>query len=243
MLRRGRLPVLTERLAIKFVHEYAPAPLPPPVYPLDVSGGITDWQMLGNGPDPTCTVAPDGVSDCTFAGRQHYRMAKAARGKEAETWETADQLVTEYLAYDHGQDRGANIARLLHHWYLTGKILGFAPVDHTSVTHMDAAMSVFSGLYCGVNLTDDADDLFTAGQPWTVAGGQRPNPVDGHCILKVGADGQGTDTWVTWGKSQKSTTAWTAACVDEAWAIITSDDQVIDLAALRGDIDALGGVG
>lgn len=240
--KRGRLPALPKRLALKFVHEYAA--LPAPTYPVDVTGGITDWGMLGNGPDPTCTVQPDGVGDCTFAGRQHYRMAKAARGHEVETWETSNQLVEEYLTYDRGVDQGANIAKLLLHWFGIGKILAFAPVDHTDRAKLDAALAAFTGVYCGVSLTDDADDLFANHQAWTVADGQRPDPQDGHCILLVGADGRSLDDWVTWGAGQKSTTDWSAECVEEAWVIITQEDvdnHQIDIDALRGDIEALGG--
>ena len=72
-------------------------------------------------------------------------MAKAARGQETETWETSNQLVAEYLQYDHGVDKGANIARLLLAWYRAGKILAFAPVDHADTAAVDAAMSAFTG--------------------------------------------------------------------------------------------------
>lgn len=200
--------------------------------------------MLGNGPDPTCTTHPDGVGDCTFAGRQHYRMAKAAKGAESETWETSDQLVDEYLTYDGGVDQGANIPSLLLDWFHAGKILAFAPVDHTDPVQLDSAMAAFNGIYCGVQLTADADDLFANGQPWTVADGQIPDPQDGHCILKVKADGHGLDGYVTWGADQQATTGWSAACIDEAWVIITNEDtqtHLIDLAALQSDIGALGG--
>ena len=57
---------------------------------------------------------------------------------------------------------------------------------------------------------------------------------------------KGIDTWVTWGALQKSTTDWTTACLDEAWVIVAEEDtdsKLIDLAALRADIDALGGAG
>jgi hypothetical protein len=243
--KRGRLAplVAANRLRIGFLHEYAREPLPAPKYPIDVTSGVTDWGMLGNGPDPTCTVKPDGVGDCTFAGRQHYRMAKAFPTKEAETWETSDQLVEEYLTYGHGQDAGANMAQLLLHWFRAGKILAFAPVDHTDPARVDAAMAAFNGVYCGVTLTDDADDLFANHLLWTVADGQYPDPNDGHCILKVTATGD-TDGWITWGGVQKSTTDWTAACLEEAWVVITAEDtqsHLINLAALQADIKALGG--
>ncbi len=249
--KRGRLPA--RRVPMRFVHQYAPhGALPPVVYPVDVSSGITDWGMLGNGPDPSCTTHPDGVGDCTFAGRQHYRMAKAAAGDESQTWESADDLVAEYLTYDHGQDQGANIADLLLYWYQAGKILAFAPVDHTDPAQIDAAMQAFHGCYAGVNLTGDADQLFGEGQPWTVAGGQQPNPDEGHCIVKVAARGGpieypgGSDTWVTWGALQRSTLPWTQACLDEAWVLISQEDANaagLDIAALRADIEALHGTG
>lgn len=243
--KRGLLRSRAAKLPLGFIHHYATTPFPPPSYPIDVTYGVTDWGMLGNGPDPDCTICPDGCGDCTFAGRQHYRMAKAARGQETETFETANQVVEAYLEYDHGIDEGADIPSLLLYWFRVGKILGFAPVDHTDAAQVDSAMTAFTGVYCGVSLTPDADELFVEQKPWTVAGGQRPDPNDGHCIVKVGASGE-LDTWVTWGAVQQSTTAWSAACVDEAWVIITEEDahdQLIDLAALRADISALGGSG
>jgi hypothetical protein len=245
---RGRHPVKPpgERFNIQYLSGYLQTPLPAPVYPVDVSAGITDWAMLGNGPDKTCTSHPSGVGDCTFAGRQHNRMAKAAAGSETETWETSNELVAEYLSYDHGKDEGANIADLLLHWYKAGKILAFAPVDHAHPAAVDSAMAAFHGAYVGVNLTDDADQLFGEHQPWTVAGGQQPDPNEGHCIVKVAADGTQSDTWVTWGALQKSTLAWTAACMDETWVIITEEDAQaanLDLDALKADIDALQGTG
>lgn len=246
--RRGRLPVKPpqERFPLQYLGGYLRAELPAPVYPLDVSHGITDWGMLGNGPDPACTAHPKGVGDCTFAGRQHYRMAKAAAGNLTETWESSNDLVAEYLKYDHGRDEGAVIADLLLSWYKAGAILAFAPVDHTKPAEVDAAMAAFHGAYVGVNLTDDADQLFEQHKPWSTAQGQRPDPSEGHCIVKVAADGKDYDRWVTWGGIQRSTLAWTAACLDEAWVVITHEDEqspLLDIASLRKDIDALHGTG
>jgi CHAT domain-containing protein len=245
---RGRLPKKppAERLNIRYLSAYLTSPLPSPAYPIDVTSGITDWGMLGNGPDPTATLHPSGVGNCTFAGQQHYRMAKAAAAGENEIFESSNDLVREYLKYDHGKDEGASIADLLLHQYKAGKILAFAPIDHTNPAEVDAAMAAFHGVYVGVNLTDDADQLFGQGQPWTVANGQQPDPNEGHCILKVKADGSQLDGWVTWGTVQESTLAWTMACVDEAWVILTEEDAAaanIDIAALRADIDALHGTG
>jgi hypothetical protein len=244
--KRGRLPARPpgDRFALRWVHQYARTPLPAPRYPVDVTGGITEWGMCANGPDPACPAYPDGLGDCTFAGRQHNKMAKAAAGHETEAWETSAVLAAEYLAYDHGQDDGAVISDLLLAWYQAGRILAFAPVDHSSPALVDSAMQAFHGAYCGVSLTDDADELFSEGLPWTTADGEQADPADGHCIVKVKADGRRYDSWVTWGAVQPSTLAWTAACLDECWALITSEDADaadLDIAALRADIDALHG--
>jgi hypothetical protein len=240
--KRGRLPA--EPLPLRFIHEYATVPLPAPGYPVDVTHGIRadSWLMLGNGPDPACTVAPDGVGDCTFAARQHLRMAKAAGYGLTEQWETSNQLVEEYLAYDHGRDNGAVISRLLLAWYRAGKILGFAPVDHSSAEAIDSAMQAFGGVYVGVDLTGDAEQLFGDGQPWTVANGEQPDPDMGHCIAGVKATATGR-TYVTWGAEQEATADWSAACLTEAWAIVTSEDEAakLDMASLIADIEALHG--
>jgi hypothetical protein len=240
---RGRQAVKPagQRLSINFLHSYLRSPLVPTKYPIDVSGGITEWQMLGNGPDPTLTVnGGQAVGDCTFAARQHLRMAKAAAVGKVETWPTADELVREYLAYDHGADNGANIAEVLVSWFLTGKILAFAPVDHTDPSGCDAVMAAFHGLYVGVDLTANANSEFEADQAWALQPGERPDPGDRHCIVKVKADGQKLDTWVTWGNLQQSTREWTAACIREAWAIVTTEDEAskLNMPSLVNDIVA-----
>lgn len=246
---RGRLPVKPPELRypLRYLHEYAQEPLPAPSYPVDVTGGIGDhdWQMLGNGPDPTCTIRPDGVGDCGYAGREHYRYAKAACYGLTEDRESSDTLVAEYLAYDHGRDVGVCLADVLLYWYKTGKIKAFAPVDHTDTAQLDSAMQEFKGLYCGVGLTPDADQLFAAGQPWTVADGQWSDPAEGHCILRVKANGRGLDSYVTWGALQEATSDWTGACLEEAWVAIMSEDEAakIDMPRLTADIEALHGTG
>ena len=245
---RGRLPVKPpgERFAIDWVSEYLREPLPAPTYPIDVTGGIgaTSWGMDGNGPDPTCTTYPNGVGDCSFAGEVHYRRSKAASYGETEQFPDSNEIVAAYLAYDDGQDVGANLADLLLYLYRAGKILGFAPVDHTDPAAVDSAMEAFKGVYVGVDLTDDADQLFSEGLSWTVTDGQRPDPQEGHCILGVRAT-QTQRTYVTWGAEQAATAEWSRACLREAWVILSSEDALakVNMPALLADINALHGKG
>src|SRR5258708_13188 len=178
----GRLPQRPEgqRFAIQYSHDYAPAP--PPVYPVDVSQGITEWGMLSNGPDPTLTNPPagvdpnQGVGDCGPAGVAHERMLAGAHP-------TANEVVALYWQYDQGQDNGVVIADFLLWLFQQQLIEGFAPVHHTAV---DAVMDQFKrGVLLGVSLTDDADARFSTGLPWTVSQGEAPNPSLGHVVLQI----------------------------------------------------------
>jgi hypothetical protein len=232
-LKLGRLPQkpVGRRFAIKYAHEYMAAAIPPPVYPIDVSRGITAWGMLGN----------DQYGDCGEAGQLHYQMATGAAGFSDQ------QAIDEYLTFTNGQDNGVVLADFLLWLYQKGEILGFAPVDLSNRAQADSLLQIFHGLYVGVSLTPDAQQLFQVSR-WTMANGEQPDPQLGHCILQVAADvAQDDDTYVTWGALQGASRAWTTACVDEAWVVITTQDQAasanLDLLALFTDIDALGGVG
>lgn len=219
---RGLLPQRQgpERYAIKWAHEYAL--LAGPVYPIDVGQGITDWGMLGN----------DTYGDCGPAAVAHERML-------AHGVPTAQDVIDIYLAYDHGQDQGVVLADFLLWLFQQGWIDGFAPVEPNTI---DSIMYSFRrGVLLGVSLTDDANDLFNQGRPWTVANGEQADPNEGHAILKIKADSRsGNGTVVTWGADQIVEYGWEQACIDEAWVLITKDDEsMADFAALDADLRAL----
>ncbi len=237
---RGRLPVKPEgkRFALCWAHEYLAAPVPPPVYPIDVTEGITDFGLLGN----------DTAGDCGEAGVRHVEMTTAiAAGLPLPTF-TAQEALAEYFAFTGGQDTGVNLADFLLWLYKKGRIKAFAPVDHTNVALANALLAEFHALYCGVNLTDDANALFNAGQPWTVANGETPDPTEGHCIEKVRAMDPSLpgamDGWVTWGAVQPSTVQWSAACLEEVWLVVTTEEQLARFTpVLLSEINALSGTG
>ena len=148
--QRGRLPVKPqgERFAIGYVHSYLTQPLPAPVYPVDVSGGITDWLMLGNGPDPSVPQHPDGVGDCTFAGREHYQMAKAAAGApRSSTGRPPPSSSPSTSPTTTGRMSAPSSPTSSSPGTRPGKILAFAPVDHTDPAAVDSAMAAFHGAY------------------------------------------------------------------------------------------------
>lgn len=231
----GRLPVKVpaDRFPLCWAHEYLATPLPAPVYPIDVTGGITEFGMLGN----------NSVGDCGEAGIRHVEMTTAvAAGQPVPVFTDAEALA-EYYAFTGGPDTGVNLADFLLWLFNKGRIKAFAPVDHSNVAQADAFMAEFFGLYVGVSLTSDANALFNAGQGWTTANGETANPAEGHCVVKVKAAGPGgLDEWITWGALEPSTVGWSVACVDEIWVVATTEEQAAKFApTLIAEIQALGG--
>jgi hypothetical protein len=240
---RGRLPQKhpADRFAIKWVHEYLPeGVLVAPVFPVDVSQGIVSWGVLGNGPDPTLTITTANgpgqpVGDCYFAAEAHHTMLSGAKP-------TSNAVAAEYDIYDHNQDDGVVIADALLWQHRRGEIGLFAPVHPDTIAAMMATFK--RGVMYGVNLTDDADQLFTEGKPWTVSDGEKPDPDEGHVIYQVVADADGSATFVTWGADQKADAGWVKACPEEWWVLLTPADEKImgaGYAALAADIAALPG--
>ena len=239
---KGRLPqrAVGDRFNIQWAHQYLASPLPSPTYPIDVTGGITDFGMMGN----------DNYGDCGAAGEVHGEMTTAvAAGVTGPAPDSPLALnrYTTYVGSTTPPGPGVVLADYLLWLYKNGYIKAFAPVDHTNKAQMDALMQVGFFLYVGVNLTDRDEQDFGAQPPvtWGSQGGTpQPNPNNGHCIIKVKADGHGTDGWVTWGAVQLSTEEWTKAVVQEAWLVVTTEEQLAKFTpALLADINALGGTG
>jgi hypothetical protein len=238
---QGRLHVkpVGERLNIAFAHQYLTAPLPTPTYPIDVTESISDFGMLAN----------DVYGDCGPAAEVHAEMTTAKAAGTTSPPPDSPLALQRYEAFTGSSTPpgpGVNLADYLKWCFDQKYIKAFAPVDYTDRATCDGLMEVGFGLYVGVNLTDDAEQLFNAGEPWTVANGEQPNPNDGHCILKVKSTGPTgeLDGYVTWGQVQLATFGWTDACVEEAWLIVTTEEQLAMFSpSLLADIAALGGTG
>lgn len=224
--KRGRKPQKQgpARFAIPWVHELVGASVAP-VYPIDVSQGITDWGMLGN----------DTYGDCGPAAFAHETMLAGAHPTTAE-------IEKLYFRYTNNQDVGVNLADFLAWLRKEGLIEAFAPVEPSTV---DSMMATFDrGVLLGVSLTDDANDLFNQSKPWTTAGGEKPDPQEGHAIILVKRSApNGNATVVTWGADQGTTGPWLKACMDEAWIFLDPEDQAVlgasAWASLIASLDAL----
>jgi hypothetical protein len=209
-----------------------PLPAPPPSVS---SPQLADWGMLGN----------DAYGDCTIAGVVHLRMANALERKEPDAFPTADQVVAEYFKLSGGADTGLVEANVLREWHAGGlfadKIAGYAPLDHRNIDELRSVVAKFGGSYLGVVIAAPAQQQFAAGKPWDLTGTAADNEIEGgHCVPVVGYDA--SYAWVvTWGRLQPVTWRWIGAYLEEAWAVLTSEDDRVDHASLEADLARIPG--
>ena len=219
---------------------------PAPTYPIDKTGGMTQWGMMGNGPDSTLTVnGGQPVGDCGVAavpGHANMVAAIATAQAVAPDTMTSNQIVTLYFTYQaelagiawrpptdgsdwtapDGLDQGVDLGAWLLWLFQQGIIEGFVKLDPS---HIDAALTLGLVVVVGVDLTPSADQEFGNGQTWDVGPGNQPDPSAGHAILKVkAATPSGPDGYLTWGAEQGATRAWTEACVQQAYGVAPDPD-------------------
>jgi hypothetical protein len=239
--RPGTIPVGLRDLTC-----YAAGPLPKP--PPSVAVPSVQWGMLGNGPDPACTVAPAGVSDCGPAGLDHGFMVNGAETSQTETFPDSDQVVDYYLAYDGGHDNGVVLSQYLAHVKTAGfyghTVAAYAPVGVHDIPTLQFTIGAYGFAYTGITVTQAMMDATDAGQPWTLDTLDSPE-LGGHCVILAGYNSSYLYA-VTWGMVQPvAYSAWHYLS-QEAWAVITgelvtagTDGHGISLAALKADISRL----
>jgi hypothetical protein len=241
------------RLAAQFpeglreLPHYVAGDLPKAPAKVDVPA-VSNWMMLGNGPDPSCTTEPDEQGDCGVAGIEHGFMATASVTGETETFPDGNGTVAYYLAYTGGQDTGVVLSQFLayvrKHGYYGHTVEAYAPVAVHDVPTLQSAIFLFDFAYTGIAVTAQMQQDFANGQPWTLESLMSP-VVGGHCIPIVAYDSQHLYA-VTWGQVQPiAYSAWHYMS-SEAWAVLTGeitargdDGHGVNVAALKADLPRL----
>jgi len=246
--QRGLLPFDPEKHARFATIEDVGFTLVPAVYPIVKTEGITNWGMMGNGPDPTLTVnGGQPVGDCGVAavpGHANMLTAVLVGLSLAANTMTSDQIVTLYFEYTGGQDTGVDLGDWLLWLFQKGIIEGFVAIP---LGQMDAALQFFDVIVAGVDLNPQADAQVSNGLQWDVGPGDEPDPEEGHAILYESAQSlTGPFGWITWGQIQLSTLAWKQACPRQAFAVVTKQEAeakgfTAQFDALTAALRALGG--
>jgi hypothetical protein len=125
--------------------------------------------------------------------------------------------------------------------YQQGIIDGYGEVPLSEFREYAVA---FDGVLIGCLLSDEAEQEFESGKPWTESASEPPDPNDGHDVLLTKYAADGSITVVTWGALQDCTPAWVANNIQEAWAILDEDDAKragVDWDVLVAELQAING--
>lgn len=223
-----------------------PSDAPANFDPLD---GANPFHMLGNGPDPTLTVnGGNPVGDCGFVMTVNSNVVTSAAVAGDFEQPTANECVTDYLRYDHGQDQGVQNSELLPYWHRIGlwgsKIQGYGSVNYHDLDEAMAYCHAFYGICTGIAVSESMEDATQAGEPWDYTGSPADdNILGGHDVYVFGRqDGYGV--LATWGQRQLFTPRWWEHFVEECDAVVTNELVVakpglVDVRRLDGYLNGI----
>jgi len=213
---------------------------------------VTNWQMLGNGPDPSNPPAiPNGVGDCAIAGPYHAEMlwnAVAGKSINVNTTTVVNTYseVTGYVLGDDSTDRGSNVDQVSNYWHNTGlvdadgnlhKIDAWANLTPGNMKELLYAIYLFDVVGIGVQFPNEWMVALNEGQVWDAI--SNPSVEGGHYILGVGSVGGNIDV-ITWGQEQRLTPAGYRQFCDEAVVYVSRERLLASGKDLNGfDIDQL----
>ncbi|MEY9968071.1 hypothetical protein ABIA33_006151 [Streptacidiphilus sp. MAP12-16] len=223
-------------VALKDFTDYALAPLPAPPTAVDWATNVASWPMDGN----------DQYGDCTMAAAAHLLQSWNAQTKQTDSVPTEKEVVAEYLQLSGGKDTGLVEAQVLKAWQRGGlwgnRVVAYAPVNVHDLTAIKQTISLFGGVYAGIQVPSNAQQQFQNGKPWTLDPGWQQQPIEGgHAIPLLGYDAD----WlyaITWGAVQQVAWDWWSTYSDEAWAVMSQEYKEagtvngIDVATLTADL-------
>lgn len=212
----------TTLLGVGLINRYVSSiPDAPAVF--DHTNGFDKFQMLGNGPDPTLTVNHGkAVGDCAWVMTVNTALVEALETNEPFTMPSSNEVVGDYLVYDHGKDVGANLNQLFAYWRKIGlpwggKLCGHAGVNFRDYDESMAYCNAFGCLPIGIAVTRAMQAQTARGEPWDITGSPLDDQVvGGHAVLVLNRD-----ELATWGMRQKYTERWWKVYVEEAHVALT----------------------
>ncbi len=182
----------------------------------------------------------DRYGDCVIAMGYHVIGVETGQASGAPFLATDAQIVHDYSAiggFDpsnpQATDNGCDEQTALNYWTQKGfgdgsKLFGWASVDATNKTEVEAACYLFENLIFGVELPDAWISPFPSrsGFVWDVGA---PDPQNGHAFAGVGYDAGGVKI-ATWGMKGTITHAAIAALCSGAGGgelyVMLSPDQI-----------------
>lgn len=164
--------------------------------------------------------------NCAFVGTVNAGVVDAVETDEPVRFPTSNEVVSTYLAYDHGQDVGANLSQLLALWHKTGlpwskPLVGYAAVNFRDPGEFWASVNAFGCGYVGILVTQAMQEQTARGEPWDLTGSYLDDQImGGHCVVVISRTPGGGEV-ATWGMRQAFTDRWLTRFLEEAHVVIT----------------------
>ena len=233
-LRTGKLAPRHDERTLRLARFLDTSILPAAPPALSYADKVKPWPMYAN----------DRLGDCTCAAACHMiELWSRLRGKATDPREAT--VVNTYKKLSP-QDQGCVMLDVLKFWRKTGfgahRLYAFVALNLRNPEHIKLGVSLFGGVYLGVNLPTSAQAQTGPGKVWDV--GSAAGGWGGHAINVVGYDAAGLDV-VTWGMVQRMSWRFWDAYADEAWALLTADWRHpptidgIDFRALEAQLNAV----
>lgn len=220
------------------------------------------WNMLGN----------DVAGDCVAVTWANVRRLVTATLTGTPSYPSQDEVWKVYQTQNPGfdpsgdpevngpgspADQGMDVQTLLEYLAKVGgpdgvKAVAFAKVNPLNADEVKAAIAIFGYLWTGIDVSENNQQEFAAGQPWDF---DPASPLDGgHSIVTggYGAPGAGPlggdERFITWAAETSFTDAFWSHAVEEAWVVIWPEHlgsrefiEGVDLATLAADYKAITG--
>lgn len=180
---------------------------------------ISDWGMLGNGPDTN--PAEVAVGDCAVCGPEHIIMSWLASAKKPAVpfdYNSTIAMYTTLGQYDPSQydaatqtnptDNGCDMAQVAAYWQASGfiaadksvhKLGAYLALEPGNLEQLGAALYPFGAVGAGFALPSSAEQQFENGQPWSVVADATIE--GGHFVPLLGRE-NGLWQGITWGAVQ-----------------------------------------
>jgi hypothetical protein len=246
--RLGKNPAVLDSRNLRF-GAYLTTKLPAPPEAVNWGKDVKTWPMYLNDKYGDCT--------CAAAGHMIENWTAAAGSEKSPT----DAQILKF--YEHfttpGPENGCDMLSVLKYWRSTGlggdKIAAFAQLEPRNTTEAKDAVSIFGGLYIGVELPKFVITALQQGKtvPWVVppggpVGDAAPDPDGGHCIPAVAYDARNLYV-VTWGMVMPMSWQFYVDYADESFAVLSDDflgknkaPNGFDMAQLKADLSEVGKV-
>lgn len=218
-MKLGKQPARVDKRTV-LLRQVAPS-LPEPLDHVDWLNGKLSWGMMRNDSLGDCTCAAIGHAEQTLTGNVYGLTEVTPPDADIVALYSA---ACGYVPGNAATDQGGNELDVLNYVRKNGvfgvdQLLAYADTNPGDTRHVKQAISMFGGVYIGLQLPDSVckGDLLEAS--WNLSGKIQPNPYNGHAVWVPAYNSIGP-MCITWGAVKQMSWAFWLACCDESHVLL-----------------------